>query len=675
MEVEKGAPVHVDRNPYFFYQISPVWSPDSQWIAYARKLKSHMGAVFLYSLKDNKATEVTDGLSDARSVAFDKSGKYLYFSASTDTAQSVWFGNMSGMFRPVSASVYLVVLKKGQPSPLAPESDEEKPKEPDKPEEKKDAAKPGDAKPTDAKPAEAKPDEKKPEPVQIDLERIGQRIVSLPIPAKNYANIGAGKENILFLLEGPPVTGPGQNSLHRFDLKARKLEKLADGIGSADVSFNGEKLLIGQGPRYSITSAAGPFTPGAPLKTDSMEALIDPKSEWRQMYRETWRVVRDFMYDPNLHGVNPAAMSRRYEPYLENVAARVDLNYLFEEMLGELTVSHVFPGGGDSPQPTQVGVGLLGADYKIENGRYRFGRVFDGENWNPQLRAPLTQPGVDVAAGEYLLAVNGRDVRPPDEVYKFFEATAGKSTTIKVGPNPDGSGSREATVVPVQSEFALRNRAWIEDNRRLVDKLSGGRLAYVYIPDTGGSGYTSFNRYFFSQLEKEGAVIDERYNGGGLIADYVIDYLKRPLLSYFAQREGDDFPNPTGSIFGPKAMLINEYAGSGGDAMPWMFRAAKIGPLIGKRTWGGLVGASGFPLIDGGVSGAPQSGMWNPNGTWDVENHGVAPDIEVENDPASVRAGHDLQLEKAVDVLMEELRKNPLPKHTRPAFPNYQRRK
>jgi tricorn protease len=348
------------------------------------------------------------------------------------------------------------------------------------------------------------------------------------------------------------------------------------------------------------------------------------------------------------------------------------LNYLFEEMLGELTCGHVFVGGGDLPEIKPVQGGLLGTDYTIENGRYRFARVFNGENWNPRLRAPLTQPGVNVREGEYLISVNGREVKAPDEIYKFFEATAGRQVTIKVGPTPDGKDAHDVTVVPIDDESGLRHLAWIEDNRRKVDKLSNGRLAYVYLPDTAQGGFTNFNRYYFAQVGKEGAVVDERYNGGGLIADYIIDYMRRPLMGYFAARDGADYITPVGSIYGPKVMIINEYAGSGGDMMPWLFRAAGIGPLVGKRTWGGLVGMAGAaPLMDGGFTGAPQSGFWNPNGTWDVENHGVDPDVEVENDPASIKEGHDLQLEKAVQVCLELLAKNPPPKHKKPAYPNY----
>jgi len=316
--------------------------------------------------------------------------------------------------------------------------------------------------------------------------------------------------------------------------------------------------------------------------------------------------------------------------------------------------------------------GLLGADYRIENGRYRFARVYKGENWNPNLKAPLTQPGVNVVAGDYLLAVNGRDLKPPDSVYAFFEGAADKSVVIRVGQDPSGANSREVTVVPLADESNLRNRAWMDDNRLKVDQMSGGRLAYVYLPNTADQGYTNFNRYYFAQIGKEGAVIDERFNGGGDIADYIIDYLKRPQTNFFMTRYGSEFPTPQNQIFGPKAMIINEYAGSGGDAMPWLFRQENVGKLVGKRTWGGLVGIFGFPqLIDGGFVTAPNLAFYNLSKEWDVENHGVPPDIDVDYDPALVRQGHDPQLEKAVEVLLQELKEHPLPKYEKPAFPNY----
>ena len=367
------------------------------------------------------------------------------------------------------------------------------------------------------------------------------------------------------------------------------------------------------------------------------------------------------------------AAKKRYEPYLESIGHRSDLNALFNDMLGELTVGHLFISGGDTPEISRVKGGLLGADYEIANGRYRFARVYSGENWNPDLRAPLTQPGVNVKAGEYLLAVNGRELKTTDNVYALFEATADKAIQIEVGPNADGKGSRTVTVVPVEEEFGLRNLAWIEGNRRKVDEMSGGRLAYVYLPDTAEGGYTYFNRYFFAQVGKEGAVIDERFNGGGFAADYVIDYLRRSFLNYFSSREGEDFTTPVGAIFGPKVMIINESAGSGGDALPFYFRKMEIGPLVGTRTWGGLVGIYDYPsLIGGGSVTAPRVAFWAEKG-WEVENVGVAPDIEVSFDPKLWRQGRDSQLEKAVEVALEALEKNPLPKLKKPEYPNYHR--
>jgi len=545
------------------------------------------------------------------------------------------------------------VLRKEDGSPLAPESDEEK----------------------DAKNSEVRIQNSE---FRIDLAGFDQRILALPIPPRDYISLDTGKTGVLFLTEKVqnPSAPPEERetaTLYKFEFKTRKTDKMLENLRRFELSRDGEKMLYRQGPNWVIAaSGAAPKAGDGVLKLDGMEARIDPRAEWKQMYQEVWRIERDFFYDPSLHGLDWRAAEQKYEPYLETVASRGDLNYLFEEMLGELTVGHLFVRGGAFPEVKRVKGGLLGADYQIENGRYRFAKVYSGENWNPQLNAPLTQPGVNVTAGEYLLAVNGREVLPPANIYSFFEETAGKSVVLRVGPNADGSGSREVTVVPVENEAALRNLAWIEDNRRKVDQMSGGRLAYVYLPNTGEGGFTNFNRYYFAQIGKEGAVIDERFNGGGQIADYIIDNLSRPLTNFFMTRAGQAFTTPQEAIFGPKAMIINEYAGSGGDAIAWLFRRRGIGPLVGKRTWGGLVGIVGFPsLIDGGTVTAPNLAFYNLKGEWDVENHGVAPDIEVEYDPALVRGGHDPQLEKAVQVVMEELEKHPTPQYHQPPFPNY----
>jgi tricorn protease len=656
LDLDKGTPVKVDtdRNYDKLGRAEANWSPDSKWLTYTKSLENHITGVFIYSVETAKTQLVTDGLSDVHLPVFDKSGKYLFLAASTNVGPTMGEG-LSTAGRSSSSSLYCIVLDKTLPSPLAPESDDEKVV-------------------PEAKPDTPKPDEKKSAAVvvKIDFDSIAQRTVALPLPPRNYARLWVGKAGILFAVEVAEqdfeATGPPLRTVQRFDLNTRKTDKLIEGVASFEPSFNGEKMLVRRGQVWSILPIATPPKPGeGVLKLEQMEVRVDPAAEWQEMYREVWRGERDFFYDPKYHGMDLPSMQEKYQKYLTAVASRADLNYLFSEMLGELSVSHLFVRGGDVPNPKRVQGGLLGADYKAENGRYRFARVYDGESWNPQLRAPLTQPGVGVVAGEYLLAIRGAEILPPQDIDEALEATAGKAVQIRVGPNPTGEGSREVTVVPVANEQALRNRAWIEDNRRKVDRMSGGKIAYVYMPNTAGAGYTSFNRYFFSQLNRSAALIDERFNGGGALADYVVDFLNRPLLNFVAPREGEPETMPFGAIFGPKAMLTDEYAGSGGDAMPYYFRKMGIGPLIGKRTWGGLVRADAMPaLMDGGSVTAPPVGIWAENGEWVAENKGIAPDIEVDQDPAAMRAGRDPQLEKAVDYLMAQLKAKPPKEYKQP---------
>ena len=691
VDIEKGQPVKVDQSLSDAGNIDPDWSPDSKWIAYTKMIKAWTHTVFVYSLDDQKISQVTDGMSDALSARFDKGGKYLYFTASTDIGPTNGGLDMSSYPLRSTRSIYAAVLKKTDPSPLAPESDEEKvadeKKDEPKPAEKKDDAKPADKPAEGEKKADvaaaangvAKPGAKKePEPVKIDFDGINQRIIALPIPARNYVDLAVGKANTLFVAEmpaGPPVQGqPFGLTIQKFDLEKRKLDKFLDAAQGFIVSANGEKVLYRQGQSMFITAATAPPKPGdGRIKLEDMEVMVDPKAEWNQMYKEVARIERDFFYDPNLHGMDLAATVKKYEPYLSGLGHRNDLNYLFQEMYGEMSVGHLrVQAPGDVPNPSFVPGGLLGADYKLENGRYRIAKVYNGENWNPQLRAPLTQPGINVVAGEYLLAVKGRNLTAADNIYQFFEGTSGKQVVIKVGPNPDGTGARDVTVVPVGNEGALRNYDWIEANRRKVTDLSGGKLAYVYLPDTGQGGFTNFNRYYFAQLDKEGAVIDERFNSGGSAADYIVDHLAKPVMSYWAVREGMEATTPFGVMPGPKVMLANEYSGSGGDLLPWMFKRKKIGPVIGKRTWGGLVGVGGYPtLVDGGYVTAPHFGFYTPEGAWEVENHGTEPDVDIDLDPAAWRKGVDVQLEKAVQLALEALKKNPVKRPVHPAFPNY----
>ena len=428
------------------------------------------------------------------------------------------------------------------------------------------------------------------------------------------------------------------------------------------VSQNGQKLLYRAQGQWIIAAADGSTKPGeGGVRLGSVQIAVDPRAEWQQMYHEAWRIERDFFYDPHHHGLDLVAAERKYQPYVAGLASHNDLRYLLTETMGELTVGHLFIGGGGDevgrhPPPT----GLLGADFSVDRGRYRIARIYTGESWNPALRAPLSEPGVNVAQGDYLLAVNGTDVRATEDIYKYFEGTAGRSIVLRVSADPSGAGARDVTVQPIPSERALRNYAWIEDNRRTVDRLSGGKIGYAYLPNTGGDGYSYFNRYYLAQTSKQGIVVDERFNGGGAVADYMIEVMQRQPIFKMMTRDGEDITSPTGAIYGPKVMLINEYAGSGGNALPYMFHEAKIGTLVGRRTWGGLVGIYAYPpLMDGMGITAPRIAIYTMRGQFEIENHGVAPDIVEDLDPAAWRAGHDSQLEKAVAVAMDSLAKHP----------------
>jgi tricorn protease len=673
VDIDKPAPVKVDTDYYEGQGLNPNWSPDNKWIVYTKILPNHFRAVFVYSLDSGKFTQITDGMSDAAFAAFDAGGKYIYFTASTNIGPSIGGLDMSTDGKQSTRAVYAVVLRKDLPSPLAPESDEEKPADADKKpatDDKKDATPTKDEKPKDDA---AKKDAVN---VTIDFDNISQRILALPLTEKNYIGLFAGKAGEIFVADIPASVnpdGPPQLVFTKYDLNKRKEDQLIAGVQSISVSANGEKYLYQQGDTWAIAPTAQPAKPGeGVLKIADMEVWVEPREEWAQMYREIWRIERDFLYDPHHHGVNLAALSKEYQPYLDRIATRDDLNYLFAQMLSEINIGHMFVGGGDMPEVQPLQIGLLGADYTIENGHYRFAKVYNGENWNPHLQAPLTQPGVNVVAGEYLFAVNGVDVKPTEDVYEYFQETAGKQTVLKVGPNADGSSSREVTVVPEPDETALRNRSWMESNMKTVTDLSGGKLAYVYLPNTAGGGFTNFNRYYFAQLGRQGALIDERFNTGGQAADYIIQYMQRKIWNYWTSREGADYTTPLSGIYGPKAMLTNEFSGSGGDALPWYFRHVGLGPLIGRRTWGGLVGIGGYPnLIDNGYVTAPRFAFFTTDGQWDVENNGVKPDMDVEMDPAAWRKGHDTQLEKGVDVLMQELAKNPPQPVKRPAYPDY----
>ena len=640
------------------------WSPDGRYIAYARQLSNFLRVVFVYDTRDGVTHQVTDGLSDASSPAFDKSGKYLYFLASTNVGLTTYGLDMEADGRPVSSSVYVAVLQRTTASPVAPQTAEEPViDEPD-----------GSSTPK-PKPS-SKPAEAKPAPRPIDFDGILQRIVALPIGEANFVQLSAGAPGTIFLLQGPLATVDQEQpplALWKYDTDSRQQVPMAGGLSFFAPSFDGKKMLLGRGDTWSIVPANAPAKPGdGTIDTGSMEAYVVPHEEWAQMYRDTWRIERDYFYDPGYHGLDVGAAEKRFAAFLPGLASRDDFTYLTHEMISYLSVGHLWVSSGTRPNMRNVSTGMLGADYTVDDGRYRFAKIYDGENWNPTLSAPLTQPGVDVHVGDYLLAVNGRSVRADREVWAYFEETAGKQTTLTVGPRADGTDARTVTVVPVRSETALRNRAWIEDNRRLVDRLSGGKLGYVYLPDTEFGGFTNFNRYFFAQVGKQGVIVDERYNHGGQIADYVIDFLARKPKAILKARDGAEYLDPPLAIYGPKVMVINQYAGSGGDALPWLFKKAGLGPLVGVRTWGGLVGIGGYPaLMDGGSVMAPRIAIGGLHGQWEVEGHGVSPDITVQQDPKLVREGHDPQLEAAVNAALTSLRLHPNPKYNPPPFPNH----
>ncbi|NTV04839.1 protease, partial [bacterium] len=511
--------------------------------AYSKRLTSQFNTVCVYSLDTGKSTRITDGLADAVSPAWDASGKYLAFLASTDYGLNVGWLDMSSYNQPLNRSLYLAVLGKDEPSPLKPQSDDEEPKAED--ESKKD----------DDDKDEAKQDDVV---VRIDFAGLDQRIVALDVPPRNYERLVAGAAGTFFYSEIVP-NQPGL-TLHAYDLEKREATKLTEGIIAFRVSADGQKLLQAKpGEKFLLTGADGKAEEGkGDLDLSGLRMKVDPAAEWRQIFREAWRFQRDFFYVENVHGLDLDWAYRAYAPWVEHVRHRADLTYVLDILGGETCIGHSFTGGGDEPEVETVPVGLLGCDFEVADGRYRLRRIYTGENWNPELRAPLSGPGIDARAGDYLLAVDGVELTAGMSPYSLFDRKADRQTVLTLNDRPDLKGARKVTVVPVADEEPLRQRAWIEDNRRRVDELSGGKLAYVWIPDTGGEGYAAFLRGYFAQQDKRGAVIDERYNHGGSIADLMVDVMNRKLLGFFNNPVGgrQPFTAPNGAIWGPKVLVI-----------------------------------------------------------------------------------------------------------------------
>ena len=626
------------------------WSPDSRLLAYTHNGPTYLRTIHVHDCGTGKSFPLTDGMSDAAAPTFAASGRYLLFLASTDAGPVRQWFHLSNRDMEATYRVWLAVLPAGEPSPLAPESDEEEP-----------APEPGKG-----KKGKKKEEGKEPPPCRIDREGLDQRIVALPLPARRYGEIIPLPGDRILL-----TASEEGGLLVRWDPAQREAKTLLTGVGSVRLAAGGKKLLYRRGGRWYVAPAAKPGSAAQALDLEAIRLRIEPRREWRQIYHEAWRINRDFFYAPNFHGADWPAMRRKYEPFLAHLATRGDLNRVIRWLCSELAVGHHRVGGGERlERPGRVPGGLLGCDFAVEKGRYRFARIYGGLNWNPGLRAPLTAPGERVREGEYLLAVAGRPVQAPANAYSFFEQTAGRRVELEVGPDPEGRIRRTVTVVPLASELALRRRAWVEGNRRRVEEATGGRVAYVYVPDTSTTGHSWFKRYFYPQADRQAIIIDERFNQGGSVADYYIDLLRRPVISWWAMRHGRDLKIPSASIQGPKVMLIDETAGSGGDLLPWMFRRFELGPLVGKRTWGGLVGILGFPrLLDGGRVTAPNLAFWTPEEGFGVENVGVPPDIEVEQWPREVAQGRDPQLEKAIEVVLERLAKDPPRRPQRPPYP------
>jgi tricorn protease len=651
LDVDSGGVTKIDADEYFDANIpfQFCWAPDSKWIAYGKNDASRIQSLYLYSLQTNTASRVTDGLADATSPAFDSGGRFLYFLASTDAGPAKGYMDMSAQDMQRTDSLYIAILQADTPSPLARPSVQ--------------ASNTGAAvSPSTPLPAGGT--------VKIDLTGLSDRIQVLPLAAGVYRDLEPGPAGQMYYLKGTQETGA--NKLAHFYLDSLGEETILDNVSSYVLSADHGKVLVQSGESWAVIPSTSKADPGqGALALEGVQIRVDPRSEWAEMYMDAWRINRDFFYDPGTNGVDWEAMRTKYAGFLADLTTRADLSRLLKWLVSELRVSHHYVTGGDlADTGPDLKIGLLGADYTVESSRYLISHIHRAPNWISGLRSPLAEPGVDVREGDYLLAVDGRPLDANTDIYRAFENTAGKTVELTVGADPAGSNSRTVTVVPIEDEQELRMRALIESNLAYVTEAGGGRVGYVYLPDTAADGHEFMKRYFFPQSAREAIIIDERFNRGGQYADYVLDLLSRPQSLYFALRWGASLPTPGAVITGPKVMIINESAGSGGDMLPWAFRNAQMGSLVGTRTWGGLVGIMGYPpLMDGGYVTAPNLAAYAESG-WIVENAGVAPDVVVEQTPAEVAAGHDPQLEAALKLALEQLSATPTTTVTRPPYPD-----
>ena len=632
-------------------QIEATFSPDGGWLAYTLERPNYHRDLMLLDLASGERVVVTDALADVAAPAFSRDGNYLYFAASTNSGPTQSGLDMTSQERPYRAGLYAVVLAADGKSPLLAETGDEG-----------DGDDVGDDVGDDD--ADGEDEESETVETRIDADGIEQRIVALPVAERNYSDLSVADGGDLYYVQNlqPGVSNepPGGNgnggSLWRFDWEEKEASSVLGGVDDFVISADGTKILIAKSDDSLAVAEIGDALEPEALDMSGVRVRVDPREEWAQIFDETWRMENEYFYDPDMHGLDWQAVYARYQPLVRHVGRREDLNRLLVQMIAEMQVGHNRVGGGDLHREQGANTGLLGANLEIDDGRYRLRRVYTGETWNPFIRAPLAQPGNEARAGEYILAVNGQELTSQHNIFDRLQGLVGKQVTLTVGPRADGRNARDIVVEPVDAEFMLRLWAWIEDNRRAVDEATDGRVGYVYLPNTAGAGYTFFNRMFFAQIDKDAMIIDERSNGGGQAANYITDVLGRRHLSGWKDRDGQVFNTPAGAMHGPKIMMIDQDAGSGGDFLPYSFRHLGIGKLIGTRTWGGLIGIFANPrLMDGGIVSVPFFRFYDAEHNWTVENQGVTPDIEVALDPIATNNGRDTQLERAVEDVLGQL--------------------
>jgi tricorn protease len=646
------------------------WSSDSRWLTYARgEGMIGQSCIWIYDVAKGRKHKVTSGMFNDSWPTFDREGKYLFFASNREFSSPIYEDLGTTWVYAGTERLYVVPLKKDAPSPLAPENDMEEWNG----EKKKSEKKNGD-KGKKGKKAKKKKEEKA-TPVVIDMDGFEHRAVQLPVERGKFALLNVNDKGQLVYARMPVRGGRGKPSIKLFDLEDEKKEEktVLEGTGSFSMSSDGKKLLVRKEGKMAVIDARPKQKMKDFINTADMKTRIDPRAEWRQIFTEAWRIQRDFFYDPNMHGLDWKKVRERYEAMLADCASREDVSYVIREMISELNVGHAYYFGGDVEKAPKESVGMLGCDFELADGAYRIARIIEGAPWDVDGRGPLSQPGVDVEEGDYLLAVNGVPMDTSKDPWAAFQGLAGKTVTLTLSSEPKMSDkARNVVVKLLASERKLRYRAWVEKNRAYVEKKSKGAVGYIYVPNTGIDGQNELVRQFFGQLDKKALIIDERWNGGGQIPTRFVELLNRPIANYWALRDTkDDFPWPPDAHQGPKCMLINGLAGSGGDYFPYWFKEVGLGKLIGTRTWGGLVGISGNPrLIDGGYTSAPTFAFFTKDGKWGIEGHGVDPDIPVLDDPALMVHGEDPQLDAAIDEMLKEIKEHPYVKPPRPSYPD-----